>query len=116
MQSKTSIVENGTMYTKRIVRYLSGDFDMDIEWKRAVRYRNMARKGVTCTTLRQDFTGGPNTWTLECWKNSELSNDHAKDAVSDYLKDEFEATHISFFTKRNGGANRFFARFVSYAL
>lgn len=89
---------------------------MDITWKRAENYRHMARQGVTCGTLRQDLRFGQNSWTVECWKNSELPREKAKEIVKEYLKAEFEAQSITFYQKTNKEQNKFFARFRSFVL
>lgn len=89
---------------------------MDVLWKRASNYRKMCRMGVTAGTLRQDHVGGDHAWTIEVWKDREVPNDKAKGIVAEYLKDEFEAVGITFFTRQGKGPNHFFARFRSYAL
>lgn len=89
---------------------------MDITWKRAENYRNMARQGVTAGTLRQDHRGGPNAWTIELWKDNELSREKAKDIVKEYLIAEFEALSITFWMTQGKGPNKFGARFRSFAL
>jgi hypothetical protein len=76
----------------------------------------MVRRGVTAGTLRKDHTGGDFAWTIELWKDKEVPNDKAKDAAKDYLREEFEAVSITFFTRQGKGPNHFFARFRSYAL
>lgn len=89
---------------------------MEFIWKRSDLYRRIARQGVTFATLKTDRIGGPNTWTVMCWKDSELSRDKAKSLVTEFLKEEYEATHITFFQPRNCPPNKFVARFVTYAL
>jgi len=89
---------------------------MDITWKRAGNYRAMARKGVTCATLKQDHRFGQYTWEIKCWKDSEMKKDDAKSAVREYLEQEFDAVGITFFQHHKDGPNCFWARFRSYAL
>lgn len=89
---------------------------MEVVWKRSDVYRRIARQGVTFSTLRQDRAGGPNTWIVQVWKDSELPNDKAKGIVKAFLESEYEATHITFFQTAGAPRNKFWARFITYVL
>jgi len=89
---------------------------MDITWKRAANYTQMARQGVTCGTLRQDERFSPYAWTLECWMINDLHRERAKDIVSEYLRLEFEAWAISFYRSHNMKPGHFMVRFHSNVL
>jgi len=89
---------------------------MDITWKRASNYREMARRGVTCGELRQDLRRASNCWTLKCFKDKNVANDIAKEIVWNYLRSEFDAFEVTYYRPHNCPPEHFYVRFHSNAL
>ncbi len=89
---------------------------MDITWKRASNYREMALQGITCGELRQDLRRSSDCWTLKCHKNKDISNDQAKEIIWQYLQREFDAYAITFFRPHNCPPEYFYTRFHSNAI
>jgi hypothetical protein len=83
--------------------------------RRSTRYKTLAAQGVTCGELRQ--TRSPNdSWTLQCRKIDAIENEMAKQLVTEFLREEWEAYRISFFRRVGTPTQIFFASFKSDAL
>jgi hypothetical protein len=88
---------------------------MDWVTKRGTRYKTLNAQGVYAHELRCEH-GDSGMWRCEFTHLSNLTPQHAKECVQEYLWAEFGAWGVSFFISKGAKPNAFFARFHTNAL